>query len=111
MRSVVIAAVIGALAAAAVAQPATGDTPAPADVARAKELYTAAEAAMADVDYPSAIRDYNAAYDITRDPVLFYKIGTAHEKAGKCPIAVVYYRRYLAEATVTAGAGTQPEPG
>lgn len=45
------------------------------------------------------MRDFRAAYDITKDPVLFYKIGNAYEKAGNCPDAVTYYKRYLSEAT------------
>jgi hypothetical protein len=56
---------------------------------------------MAQQDYETAVRDYGAAYEITRDPVLFYKIGTANERAGKCPVAVIYYRRYIAEAKPT----------
>ena len=95
MRWVVIAAVVGGLATAAIAQPS------PPDKARAKELYQSAEAAMTARDYDTAVRDYGAAYEITRDPVLFYKIGTANERAGKCPVAVIYYRRYLAEAKPT----------
>lgn len=95
MRWVVIAAVVGGLGTAAIAQPS------PPDKARAKELYQSAEAAMAARDYDTAVRDYGAAYEVTRDPVLFYKIGTANERAGKCPVAVIYYRRYLAEAKPT----------
>lgn len=94
MRPVLIAAVVGGLAVTALAQSAP-------DRERAKELYRSAETAMAAQDYASALRDYGAAYDLTKDPVLFYKIGAANERAGKCPLAVVYYRRYLAEASPT----------
>lgn len=73
----------------------------PADTARAKELYLSAEAAMAAQDYETAARDYGAAYEISKDPVLFYKIGTANERAGKCSVAVIYYRRYLAAGKPT----------
>jgi hypothetical protein len=79
------------------AQPAA---PAPApDVARAKTLYDSATAEMADGRFVDAARDYSAAYEITKDPVLFFKIGTANEKAGKCDVAVGYYQRYLKEAS------------
>src|ERR1044071_3354531 len=70
----------------------------PADVNRAKDLYVSAEAAMADGRYNDALRDYGAAYELTKDPVLFFKIGGANEKAGKCETAIVYFRRYLREA-------------
>ena len=89
MRLIAIAAIVGGLATAAFAQ-------AP-DRERAKELYQSAEAAMTAKDYEAAVRDYGAAYEITRDPILFYKIGTANERLGKCPVAIIYYRRYLAE--------------
>jgi hypothetical protein len=82
------------------AQPAA---PAPAppgpDLGRAKALYDSATAEMADGRFADAARDYSAAYDITKDPVLFFKIGTANEKAGKCDVAVGYYQRYLKEAS------------
>jgi len=68
------------------------------DLARAKELYKAAETAMTDNRFMDAARDYGAAYDITKDPVLFYKIGSANERAGKCDVALIYFRRYLREA-------------
>lgn len=73
--------------------------PAPAvDYAKASERYRDGEAAMAEARYADAIDAYGAAYEITHDAVLFFKIGVAHEKAGACPAAVVYLRRYLKEA-------------
>jgi tetratricopeptide (TPR) repeat protein len=101
MRVVVIAVLL--LTSQAVAQP-TPPTHGPtqdADPQRAKELYQSAEVAMAAQDYETAARDYGAAYEISHDPVLFYKIGTANERAGKCPLAVIYYRRYIAEGKPT----------
>lgn len=94
MRLVVIAVIVGGLATDAIAQPAP-------DRERARELYKSAEAAMAAQDYETAVRDYGAAYELSKDPVLFYKIGTANERAGKCPVAVIYYRRYLSQAKPT----------
>ena len=70
--------------------------PAP-DVARAKTLYEAAQGAMTESRYADAIRDYTAAYEITKDAVLLFKLGTAHQKSGQCELALGYYRRYLAE--------------
>jgi hypothetical protein len=71
------------------------------DFARASELYNSAEAAMAEQRYADAIRDYAAAYDITKDPVLFYKLGAANERAGNCQAALPYYAGYLKEAKPT----------
>lgn len=94
MRAVVIALLL-------LTGPAAAQAPTGGDKARAKELYASAETAMAAQDYETAARDYGAAYELSRDPVLFYKIGTANERAGKCPVAVIYYRRYLVEAKPT----------
>jgi hypothetical protein len=69
-----------------------------ADLAKAADRYKAAEQAMTDGRYADAARDYGAAYDISKDPVLFFKIGSANEKAGKCDVAVIYFRRYLDDA-------------
>lgn len=78
----------------ALGQPAT-------DVQRARELYSSAEAAMTAKRYDDAARDYGAAYEISKDAALFYKIGVANEKAGKCDVALIYYRRYLREGKPT----------
>jgi tetratricopeptide (TPR) repeat protein len=77
-------------AATALAQPAP-------DVARAKTLYDAAQVAMTESRYADAIRDYNAAFEITKDAVLLFKLGTAYQKSGQCELALTYYRRYLTE--------------
>ncbi|HEX5057883.1 MAG TPA: hypothetical protein VFV99_00930 [Kofleriaceae bacterium] len=68
------------------------------DFAKATELYNAASQAMNESRFDDASRDFLAAYEITKDAVLFFKIGTAYEKAGKCSAALGYYERYLAEA-------------
>lgn len=81
-------------------RPATSDgqpSPAP-DYARAKQLYDTAQSELDKGAPADAVRDFGAAYEITKDPVVFYKIGLANEKAGKCDVALVYYGRYLREA-------------
>lgn len=85
MRALILAMLL--VAGAAHAQPADP-----------KDLYDAATKAMEEARYPDAIRDFTAAYELTQDPVLFFKLGTAHEKAGDCATALTYYKRYLAEA-------------
>lgn len=71
--------------------------PASPDMDRAKDLYRAAEEAVKAGRYADAVRDYGGAYEITRDPVLFYKIGSANQLAGKCEVALIYFNRYLKE--------------
>ena len=110
---VVAVCVAGSLLSASIvlAQPAAGSAgspdqaappPAAPDFARAAELYKAAERAMADRKFDDAARDYGSAYEITRDSLLFFKIASAHDKAGRCPVALTYYRRYLKEAKPSA---------
>jgi hypothetical protein len=91
MRAVIFAIVLGAAASVA-AQPSP-------DYERAKQLYTQANTEMANGHYSDAARDYGGAYDITKDPILFFKIATANEKAGHCDVAVVYYSRFLKEGS------------
>jgi hypothetical protein len=81
---------------AGMASPVGHAQPAPhADLDRAKDLYASAEAAMKDGRYPDAVRDYGAAYELSKDPALFFKIAHANERAGKCDVALIYYARYL----------------
>jgi tetratricopeptide (TPR) repeat protein len=99
MRAPLVVLALAVTVGTAAAQPA-GDTK--PDFAKAAALYKAAEAAMAAGSYGDAARDYAEAYDITKDPVLFFKIGGAHDKAGRCDVALTYYRRYLSEGTPAA---------
>ena len=72
-------------------------TAAPPDYEAAKRHYQAAEKAAAEGKYKLAAREYGIAYDITKDPVLFFKIGYAYDRADDCTTAKVYYLRYLKE--------------
>ncbi|MEO7731411.1 MAG: hypothetical protein ABIY55_10590, partial [Kofleriaceae bacterium] len=118
-RALVITA---AVLAATVVHPVTRAQPAP-ELARARDLYTVAEAAMKDGRFDDAARDYGAAFELSKDPALFFKIGRAQERGGKCDVALVYYARYLhdghpteqfAAATrerITACGGDAKNPG
>jgi hypothetical protein len=96
-RALVIAA---AVLAGAVGPPASHAQPAP-ELSRARDLYASAEAAMKDGRFEDAARDYGAAYELSKDPALFFKIGRAQERAGKCDVALVYYARYLRDGHPT----------
>ena len=71
------------------------------DLARAKQLYDAASTELAAQQWAAAVRDFTAAYDITHDPVLFFKIGDAHAGDGACNAARDAFQRYLNEAHPT----------
>jgi hypothetical protein len=95
--------VIGAALLAAGLAPAVGHAQ-PVDasvIERARDLYLSAEAAMKDGRFDDAARDYGASYELSKDPALFFKIGRANERAGKCEIALIYYARYLREGKPT----------
>ncbi len=96
MRAIAAGLVIGALVGGAILPMTSRAQPAP-DMLRAKDFYKSAEAGMKESRFLDAARDYGAAYEITRDPILFYKIGSANERAGKCDVALIYYGRYLRE--------------
>ncbi|MDQ3365828.1 MAG: hypothetical protein M3680_10415 [Myxococcota bacterium] len=100
LAGVLAGATLAATVPIAHAQPAPRPAPAPSapDLERAKQLYRAAEQAVAESRFAEAVRDYSAVYEITRDPVLFYKMGSSNERAGRCDVALTYYERYLREA-------------
>jgi hypothetical protein len=95
MRGLVAAILVLCMAARSFAQPAESASP---DYARATELYNEATQAMNEGRADAAARAFIAAFEITQDPVLYFKIGAAYEKAGQCIIAIGYYERYLIEA-------------
>lgn len=94
--AIALAVVLSAAPAFAQAPPAQ-PAPAKPDYAAARQHYQAAEQATARGDHATAAREYGIAYDITRDAVLFYKIGQSYDRAGDCTSANVYYGRYLKE--------------
>jgi hypothetical protein len=79
------------------ASPDAPAAPAKPDFEAARRHYQAAEEAFARGDHATAAREYGIAYDITRDPVMFFKIGQSFDKAGDCRSARVYYGRYVKE--------------
>jgi len=91
------AAISGALAALMVTSTVTAQPSQSPDLAHAKVLYDTANQAMSEGRYLDAAQAYGAAYDITHDPILFFKIGAANEKAGRCDVALIYFGRYLRE--------------
>lgn len=92
MRSVIV--VLLACAAAILLAGSGRAQPAP-DLDRARTLYTSAEKAMADNRLDEALRDYKAAYEVSRDPALLYKVGVAYQKINACRFAASYFVAYL----------------
>lgn len=86
-----VLAVVG-LAGSAPAQPLTEE-----QIETAKKHFIDAQKAMEAKEYEIAAREYAIAYDITKDPTLFYWIGMARQQAGDCEGALIYYGRYMKE--------------
>jgi hypothetical protein len=95
-RSVLAGVVAGALLGATIVRPPTIRAQ-PADIDRAKDLYTSGRKAMDEKRYADAVRDFGAAYDVSKDPALFYWIANANAQSGHCDIALIYYGRYVKE--------------
>lgn len=75
--------------------------PTKADFEKAKGHYITATRALGNGEYIFAAKEFFAAYEITKDPILFFKIGLSHDMAGDCGAASIFYRRYLEEANPT----------
>src|SRR5438093_761797 len=63
--------------------------------ATAQELYGKGK-------FVQAAAEYQAAYDITKDPILMFNVAEAFEKGKEWNNAVKAYRRYIAEAPTAA---------
>jgi tetratricopeptide (TPR) repeat protein len=68
------------------------------DYAAARKHYMNAQQAEKAGDYDTAVSEYAAAYDITKDAKILYSVAKAYEGGGNKDAAVVYYRRYVNEA-------------
>jgi tetratricopeptide (TPR) repeat protein len=96
-----------ALLLAATAAPALAQELTPAQIERARSHFAAARAAETQEKWDDAVREYIAAYEVTRDPKLFFQIARCYENAGKTREALVFYRRYLNEETGLSAAAQQ----
>ena len=97
--TVLATAVAGAFGAEVFAQPAGGSAePPPPDYEAAKRHYNDGQTASAEARWKDAAREYGIAYEITKDPILFFKLANAYDQDGDCSAALVYYQRYLKEA-------------
>jgi tetratricopeptide (TPR) repeat protein len=101
MRPILVGLLTVCVAARSFGQPSSPS--AQPDFARATELYNAASKALTEGRAEEAIRDFTAAHEITQDPVLFFKIGSAYQAAGNCATAINYYQRYLDDAKPDEG--------
>src|SRR5213596_3204433 len=62
---------------------------------RARELYRRGTTAFDLGRFDDAVRDYEAAYELTENPALLYNIAQAHRFAGRPEKALHFYHSYL----------------
>src|SRR4051812_2965671 len=67
------------------------------DFEAAGKHFSAAQEAFGARHYKTAATEFEAAYSITKDPVLLYNVGESYEKAGEGHQAVANYKAYLKE--------------
>ncbi len=65
------------------------------DFAAAGRHFAAAQDAFGQDRFSQAAKEYQAAYEITKDPVLLFNIGESFQRAGDGPQAIRSYRAYL----------------
>lgn len=93
VSAVLVATLVTNLVPSAHAQPtAPAQTESPA-----KQLFKAAEQAMAEGRHADAITDYTKAFELSKEVAFLYKLGRAHQLAGDCKTAIDFYGRYLRE--------------
>jgi hypothetical protein len=83
---------------------AVASTASAQDMDAAKKHYLAGKTAQKDAKYDVAVKEFIAAYEITKDPSLFKQIAVSYESWGKKEEAAIYYRRYLSEAKTPSDA-------
>jgi len=93
MRKVILglaacAALLGGAASARAQQP---------DYEAAKRHFLTGKDLFEKHEYLRAAAEFEAAYEITKDPVVLFNVGEAYEKAGKLDEAIRAYEGYLAQ--------------
>ncbi|HMG57972.1 MAG TPA: tetratricopeptide repeat protein, partial [Kofleriaceae bacterium] len=89
MAAVALGAVLAASAAPAAAQPAPGTR------ARAAARFKQGQEFFKAGDYDHAIAEYEAAYQLSREPLLVFNLGLCHDRAQRPEQALAAFQRYL----------------
>jgi hypothetical protein len=81
---------------------ADAPAPAPAQLERAKQAFAEGKQLHDAGKLGEAIEKFKLSYELSRNPLLLYNIGLTMEELGSDDLAVVYYRKFLAEAAPDA---------
>jgi len=99
-RSIItlVLALATALAATATSSTAYAQAPSQADLDKAKKAFMEGKAFHEGGKYEEAISKYKEAYKLSKKPVLLYNIAIAMEEAQMDDLALMNFRKFLAEA-------------
>lgn len=86
------------------AAPASADPakPTPAQLERAKKAFADAKKLHDAGKLTEAVEKLKTSYELSRNPLLLYNIGLTMQELGSDDLAVIYYRKFLAEAPADA---------
>lgn len=93
--------VLAGLVAALPARPAHAEgapAPSPAQLERARQAFADGKQLHDAGKLAEAIEKFKLSYELSRNPLLLYNIALTMQELGSDDLAVVYYRRFLAEA-------------
>ncbi len=82
--------------------PPAPPAPSKPDLELARVFYEQAETALSEGRFGDAVRDYAKAYDLTKDPALLFKLGSAEAQGGHCEAARGYFDRYVKDGKPAA---------
>jgi hypothetical protein len=77
-------------------------TPTPAQLERAKKAFADAKKLHDSGKLAEAVEKLKASYELSNNPLLLYNIGITMQELGSDDLAVIYYRKFLAEAPADA---------
>lgn len=84
------------------AAPALAAPPTRAQLEKAKQAFAEGKKLHDAGKLDAAIEKFKASYELSKNPLLLYNIGLTMEELGSDDLAVLYYRKFLAEAPADA---------
>jgi len=81
---------------------ARADAPTAAQLDRAKQAFADGKKLHDAGKLSDAIEKFKTSYELSKNPLLLYNIGLTMEELGSDDLAVIYYRKFLAEAPADA---------
>lgn len=74
----------------------------------AKQHFTDGEQLFESGNYPAALAEFQAAYQLSMEPLLLFDLGKTAEKLGQLDAAIGFYKRFIVEADTRLKSTTKP---